>query len=48
MVTAMSLRMAYHRGGMEKLEQQCDRAVNVLGLSSKSLSLADVLIDSNG
>lgn len=48
MVTAISLRMAYRRGGMEALEQQCDKAVNVLGLSSKSSSLGDLLTDLNG
>jgi len=48
MVTAMSLRMAYSRGGMEALEKQCDEAVKLLGPSRPSSSLADLVRDSNG
>ena len=48
MVTAMSLRMTYREGGMEALERQCDRAVKVLGTSSRSMSLGDLLGDLNG
>jgi len=46
MVTAMSLRMAYNRGGMEALEEQCDRAARILGQGS--LSMAVLLEDLNG
>lgn len=48
MVTAMSLRMAYRRGGMEALEQQCDEAVRLLGASRPSSSLGDLVRDLNG
>lgn len=48
MVTAMSLRMAYREGGMEALERQCDHAVKVLGTSSRSMSLGDLLRNLNG
>lgn len=48
MVTAMSYRMAYSRGGMEALEKQCDDAVRLLGPSRPSPSLADLAGDLNG
>lgn len=48
MVTAMSFRMAYRRGGMEALEKQCDDAVRLLGPSHPSPSLADLAGDLNG
>jgi len=46
MVTSASLRMAYNRGGMEALEEQCDRAARILGQGS--LSMADLFEDLNG
>jgi len=46
MVSAMSLRTAYNRGGMEALEEQCDRAARILGQGA--LSMADLFEDLNG
>jgi hypothetical protein len=46
MVTSASLRTAYNRGGMEALEEQCDRAARMLGQGS--LSMADLFEDLNG
>jgi len=46
MVTSASLRMAYNRGGMEALEEQCDRAARILGQGS--LSMSDLFEDLNG
>ena len=46
MVTSASLRMAYNRGGMEALEEQCDRAARMLGQGL--LSMKDVVEESNG
>jgi len=46
MVTSASLRMAYNRGGMEALEEQCDRAARILGQGS--LSMVDLFEDLNG
>ena len=46
MVTSASLRMAYNRGGMEALEEQCDRAARILGQGL--LSMKDVVDESNG
>jgi len=53
MVTSASLRTAYNRGGMEALEEQCDRAARMLGQGSPgggqgSLSMADLFEDLNG
>ena len=53
MVTSASLRTAYNRGGMEALEEQCDRAARILGQGSPgggqgSLSMADLFEDLNG
>jgi hypothetical protein len=46
MVTSASLRTAYNRGGMEALEEQCDRAARILGQGS--LSMVDLFEDLNG
>jgi hypothetical protein len=46
MVTSASLRTAYNRGGMEALEEQCDRAARMLGQGL--LSMKDVVEESNG
>ena len=46
MVTSASLRTAYNRGGMEALEEQCDRAARILGQGL--LSMKDVVEESNG
>jgi len=46
MVTSASLRTAYNRGGMEALEEQCDRAARILGQGL--LSMKDVVDESNG
>ena len=46
MVTSASLRMAYNRGGMEALEEQCDRAARILGQGS--LPMAVLVEDLNG
>jgi hypothetical protein len=53
MVTSASLRTAYNRGGMEALEEQCDRAARMLGQGSPgggqgSLSMVDLFEDLNG
>lgn len=45
MVTSASLRTAYNRGGMEALEEQCDRAARMLGQGL--LSMKDVVEESN-
>ncbi|MBN2138458.1 MAG: hypothetical protein JW720_11690 [Sedimentisphaerales bacterium] len=46
MVSVMSLRTAYSRGGMEALAEQCDRAVELLGPSS--VSTVELVKELNG
>jgi hypothetical protein len=48
MMTAMSLTLAYHRGGLEAVEEQCDKATEMLGPRPKSISIQQLLEDFNG
>ncbi len=48
MLTAMSLATVYRRGGIEALERQCEQAIEMLGPRPTSLSLQQLLEDSNG
>jgi len=48
MITAISLTMAYRRGGMEAVERQLDRTLDRLGPKPMSLSLSQLLQNSNG
>ena len=48
MMTAMSLTIAYRRGGMEAVEEQYDEAYKQLGPRPGSLSVEQVLTDFNG
>ena len=48
MMTAMSLTIAYRRGGMEALEAQYDEACKQLGPRPKRLSVDQVITEFNG
>jgi len=48
MMTAMSLTIAYRKGGMEALEAQYDEACKQLGPRPRSLSVNQVLTEFNG
>jgi len=48
MMTAMSLTIAYRKGGMEALEQQYDEACKQLGPRPRSLSVDQVITEING
>lgn len=48
MVSMMSLRMAYQRGGLDALDRQFRETLNVLGPGSSSLSMQQLLEGSNG
>ena len=48
MMTAMSLTIAYRKGGMEALEAQYDEACKQLGPRPRSLSVDQVLTEFNG
>jgi hypothetical protein len=48
MMTAMSLTIAYRKGGMEAVEEQYDEAYKQLGPRPKSLSVEQMLSEFNG
>ncbi len=48
MMTAISLTIAYRKGGMEAVEEQYDEAYKQLGPRPGSLSVEQVLTDFNG
>jgi hypothetical protein len=48
MLSMMSLTIAYRRGGMEELERQCDKAVELLGPRLARISFREVLDDLSG
>jgi hypothetical protein len=47
MMTAMSLTIAYRRGGLEAVEQQCEKAIEMLGPRPKTISVQELLEDFN-
>ena len=48
MMTAMSLNIAYRRGGMEEVEKQCDKAFEMLGPRPGKISVREILAELNG
>ena len=48
MMTAMSLTMAYRRGGIEAVDEQCEKAIRMLGPRPLRLTLGQLLAESNG
>ncbi len=48
MMTAMSLTIAYRKGGMEAVEEQYNKAYKQLGPRPKSLSVEQILSEFNG
>ncbi len=48
MMTAMSLNIAYRRGGMEEVEKQCDKAFEMLGPRPGSITVQEMLAELNG
>ncbi len=48
LMTAMSLNLAYRKGGMEAVEKQCDKAFELLGPRPESLSIRQLLAEFNG
>ncbi len=47
-MTMRSLTIAYRRGGIEGIENQCEKALKILGPQPASLSLGDLFNGSNG
>jgi len=48
LLTVASLNMAYRRGGIEAVEQQCDEAVEKLGPQPAKITIKELLAKSNG
>ena len=48
MMSAMSLTMAYRRGGIEAVDEQCDKAIRMLGPRPLRLTLGQLLTENNG
>ena len=48
MISMISLRMAYQRGGIDELEQQLQDTLELLGPSSSSISMKELLEGVNG
>lgn len=48
MLTVMSLNIAYHRGGIEAVDDQADRAFKMLGAQPAGVSIRELLAESNG
>jgi hypothetical protein len=48
MMTAMSLTIAYRKGGMKAVEEQYDEAYKQLGPRPRSLSIEQILSEFNG
>lgn len=45
-MTMKSLKIAYRRGGIEAIENQCEKALKILGPQPASISLGDLFNDS--
>jgi hypothetical protein len=48
LLTVASLNIAYRRGGIEAVEQQCDEAVDKLGPQPAKITIKELLAKSNG
>ena len=48
MMTAMSLTMAYRRGGIDAVDEQCEKAIRKLGTRPQRLTLGQLLTENNG
>lgn len=48
MMSAISLTMAYRRGGIDALDEQCEKAIRMLGPRPLRLTLGQLLIENNG
>ena len=48
MLTAMSLNMAWRRGGIEAVDEQTSKAFEMLGAKPAEVSIRELLAESNG
>ncbi len=48
MMSRLSLTLAYNRGGMEAVDQQCEKAFKLLGNKTSRISISELLNETNG
>ncbi len=48
MMSAISLTMAYRRGGIEAVDEQCEKAIRMLGPKPAGLTVKQLLTKTNG
>ena len=48
MMSAISLTMAYRRGGIEAVDEQCEKAIRMLGPKPAGLTVKQLLAKTNG
>jgi len=48
MMSMLSLSLAYRRGGMESVDEQCDKALKLLGHKPATISTKELLNQDNG
>jgi hypothetical protein len=48
MMSRLSLTLAYNRGGLDAVDEQCKKASELLGQKNTNVSIADLLNDKNG
>ena len=48
MMSRLSLTLAYNRGGLDAVDEQCKKAYKLLGQKNTNISIADLLNDTNG
>ena len=48
MLSRLSLMLAYNRGGMDAVDEQCERALKLLGHKTNKVSINESLNENNG
>lgn len=48
MLTAVSLNIAYRKGGIEAVEKQCEEAFNTMGYRPRKVSIQELMVEFNG
>jgi len=48
MLTAVSLNIAYRKGGIEAVEKQCEEAFDTMGYRPRKVSIQELMVEFNG
>jgi hypothetical protein len=48
MLSRLSLMLAYNRGGLDAVDEQCEKAFKLLGQKTAKVSINELLNDDNG